>query len=400
MTTSLRIPHVSGKVEGMLVDFIDQLRRRRVLFLPYTSAALIKDVCVFRQICGSHCVAEKTLEVLRQVVSSAKWPTVQVLIDLIKLIGKRFQDAQPIELAVGNTVRRVLHAIREDCLPAAKTQQPAERLVSLDHAPHSSIFNLFSEPDADSNIVDYSKIKSVDKKGLFVEAINELLEEMKSLHDSIAAQSLGHIHSNEIILTCGQSTTVERFFLDAAKKRTFQVIVVESAPSYSGHQLAATLAKAGIETTVIPDAAVFAVMSRVNKVILGAHAVLANGGTITVSGAANIATAAKHYSTPLVVLTGLYKLTPQHPFDLDAFNMLIAPAAIASYASDIAGQVDVINPYYDYIDPDMVSLLLTNEGSFTSSFVYRLLIESYHPDDTVLEPRPGAFDKFYAEIRQ
>lgn len=36
--------------------------------------------------------------------------------------------------------------------------------------------------------------------------------------------------------------------------------------------MALELSKAGIEATVIPDSAVFAVMSRVNKVILGTHA--------------------------------------------------------------------------------------------------------------------------------
>lgn len=33
-----------------------------------------------------------------------------------------------------------------------------------------------------------------------------------------------------------------------------------------GHEMAVNLAKAGIETTVMTDAAIFAVMSRVNKV--------------------------------------------------------------------------------------------------------------------------------------
>lgn len=42
--------------------------------------------------------------------------------------------------------------------------------------------------------------------------------------------------------------------------------------SYQGQEMALELSKAGIETTVIPDSAVFAVMSRVNKVILGTHA--------------------------------------------------------------------------------------------------------------------------------
>ena len=45
-----------------------------------------------------------------------------------------------------------------------------------------------------------------------------------------------------------------------------------------GQEFAVSLAKAGVETTVINDSAVFAIMSRVNKVIIGTHTVMANGG--------------------------------------------------------------------------------------------------------------------------
>lgn len=50
--------------------------------------------------------------------------------------------------------------------------------------------------------------------------------------DNIAAQASEHIHANEIILTIGKSTTVEKFLKSAAKSRKFQVIVVEGAPQY------------------------------------------------------------------------------------------------------------------------------------------------------------------------
>ena len=52
----------------------------------------------------------------------------------------------------------------------------------------------------------------------------------------------------------------------AARKRKFAVIVAESAPSYQGQQLARNLGLSGIETTLITDSAIFAIMSRVNKV--------------------------------------------------------------------------------------------------------------------------------------
>ena len=57
-----------------------------------------------------------------------------------------------------------------------------------------------------------------------------------------------------------------------------QVIVAEASPFFGGHDLAASLAKSKIQTTVITDSAIFAVMSRVNKVIVGTHSIMADGG--------------------------------------------------------------------------------------------------------------------------
>ena len=79
-------------------------------------------------------------------------------------------------------------------------------------------------------------------------------------------QALEHIHANEVILTVGRSKTVEAFLKNAAKERKFQVIVAECGPYYQGQAMAASLAKAKIQTTVITDSAIFAIMSRVNKV--------------------------------------------------------------------------------------------------------------------------------------
>lgn len=143
--------------------------------------------------------------------------------------------------------------------------------------------------------------------------------------DNIASQASEHIHSNEIILTVGKSNTVEKFLKEAAKTRKYQVIVVESAPEYQviiyyqikyvivsiffqGHTLACSLAKSNIQTIVIPDSAVFAMMSRVNKVIIGTHTVMANGGLRAASGINTVALAAKHYSVPVSITLVTYNL--------------------------------------------------------------------------------------------
>lgn len=99
-----------------------------------------------------------------------------------------------------------------------------------------------------------------------------------------------------MILTLGHSRSVEGFLKSAAKQRKFEVVIAECAPACRGHTLAASLAKSKIETTIISDAAIFAMMSRVNKVIIGTHSVLANGGLRAAAGALTVALAAKHYS--------------------------------------------------------------------------------------------------------
>ena len=97
--------------------------------------------------------------------------------------------------------------------------------------------------------------------------------------------------------------------------------------------MAKSLVNMGIETTIIPDSAVFAVMSRVSKVILSAHAVKANGGMIAISNSLVVTTAAKHYSTPVVVCSGLYKLSPLYPYDIDAFTHYVNPDPVFEFSS-------------------------------------------------------------------
>lgn len=96
--------------------------------------------------------------------------------------------------------------------------------------------------------------------------------ELQNAYVSIADQARQHVHANEIIMTFGKSKAVEEFLKKAAKKRKFEVIVVESGPLYSGQETANVLSASNIETTLITDSAIFAIMARVNKVIVGTHA--------------------------------------------------------------------------------------------------------------------------------
>ncbi|KAG0170174.1 Translation initiation factor eIF-2B subunit beta [Apophysomyces sp. BC1034] len=378
-----------------------------------------------RQVIGSYEVAEETAIILRQAVSTTRWKDVDILLDMITEIGGRLAAAQPKELAVGNIVRRVLKVIREvardeletddmierenrddsgddDAFSSFEDDEPANaknlsttssQVGSVGERQHvtaqSSMFRLLADVsvrnDEPTSEVPEKK-SSYNLKPLIIQEINEeIIKDLKSVYEGISDQAVDYIHANEVIMTIGKSRTVEKFLRRAAEKRKFQVIVAETSPTYQGHEMAAALSKAGIDTTVIVDSAIFAAMPRVNKVVLGSHAVLANGGLVAVTGSHLLAAAAKHHSTPVLVCTALYKLSPLFAYDADTFNVTVAPNSVLDFQQGpIIDKVTVSNPYYDYVAPELVSLFVHNLGSAPPTYVYRLINDNYDPEDTTL----------------
>jgi hypothetical protein len=89
--------------------------------------------------------------------------------------------------------------------------------------------------------------------------------------------------------------------------------------------------------------------------------VVANGGLISLTGTHMLAQAAKKHSVPLVVCTGLYKLCPLYPHDQDTFNELMSPNEILKFEDvDTVEYVNVKNPAWDYIPPELIGLYVTN----------------------------------------
>jgi translation initiation factor eIF-2B subunit beta len=246
-----------------------------------------------------------------------------------------------------------------------------------------SALSMFAMEEVDEVENDYSEPYNIKQPVL--EAIRTFIDDLAELHASISQQALDHIHEHEVVLTFGRSKTVLEFLKAASRKRTFSVIVAESAPSFEGRHTAMLLSKEGIKTTVVTDSAVFALMSRVNKVIIGVRAVLANGGLLAHSGAYLIAMAAKAHHVPLVVLSGLYKFTPLYPSeDQDTFADMGPPNRVLPFGeTDMGHEGDVLvkNPSYDYVPPTHVSLFISNQGGIMPPYIYQILAEFYHPDD-------------------
>jgi len=327
----------------------------------------------------------------------------QKMLEEIRAIGRKLIAASPSELVVGNIVRRILFIVREEYAtlsqgnkedgPHHDEEEQGGQSMLLRTVP--SLANMLAQDlgkaagsELSGATDSWTETVPSNFKQTVCLQIKELVDEIESIKEQIADQAMEHIHANEVILTCGMSKTVEYFLREVASRgRKFEVVVSENAPDLEGHSMALRLAKAGISTTVITDAAIFAIMARVNKVIVGCSAVLANGGVMSTTGMHTVALAARHHSVPFVVCTGMYKLSPVFPHDQYSFNELKSPAQVVTVGSEDAAagrEVRVLNPSSDYIPPELVSLFITNAGGHNPSYIYRLLAEYYSMADRVL----------------
>ncbi|KAI0317580.1 eukaryotic translation initiation factor 2B beta subunit [Amylostereum chailletii] len=348
-----------------------------------------------RQVVGSRAAALETVNLLRQVISRSRFQNIAQLVDIIRVVGRRLVDAQPKEHAAGNTVRRLLHTLREEYANASKGPVAATRRsfsianFVLQGQPRKQV----TAPKTDSATL---VLKENDKddpdsfartlKPVLMEAIQYIEDEIETVYDTIGKSAKDHIHSDEIILTIGKSKTVEMYLKYAAHYYKFTVIVAETGPSYGGHDMARSLSALGISTFLVPDSSIYALMSRVNKVIIGAHAVLANGGMFAVTGSLLAATAARAHSTPVVVCAGQFKLTPLWNLyhEYGALDFADPNSVLGFDEGELVDKVDVVNPYYDYVRPELVDVYVTNDGDHPPPSIYRLIKESYDDEDNEL----------------
>ncbi|XP_067641460.1 translation initiation factor eIF2B subunit beta [Eurosta solidaginis] len=337
---------------------------------------LIHDVKV-RKLEGSYNITVKTLQLFKKIINGQGWANAEELMNIVRTQGHILQSAMPQEIVTANIARRMLKLIREEFdLLKAKVHQFIDDQASM------SLHKLVTQTSNDVSI-DYTEPKQGLREAL-LDHLQEMEIELETSSENICAQAEEHIHSSEVILTLGHSRSVENFLKRAVKKRQFlTIIIAECAPDCRGHNLAASLSSGNIEIIVIPDSAIFAMMSRVNKVIIGTHCVLANGGLRAACGSYTVALAAKHYSVPVIVLSPMYKLSPVHlySYEQDAFNLVGCAGDVIDYDSIASHSAKVYSPIFDYVPPELVTLFISNIGGHAPSYVYRLLTELYNPED-------------------
>lgn len=188
-------------------------------------------------------IAVRTVEILKTMIGSTRWRTPAQLIALLRGLGKELHSAGGFrEPAIGNVVRRIIAAVREEVMngaapddqdgmiasskPRSKNDRSLESMLWAlpQHVKPSRGKTLQQErrqrSESMNEYVEASDLpppffqSRPDLKQSVMEAITEFNSDLEDLHKNINDQATNHIHAGEIILTYGRSKTVEMVSCD------------------------------------------------------------------------------------------------------------------------------------------------------------------------------------------
>uniref|UniRef100_F7EI53 Translation initiation factor eIF2B subunit delta n=1 Tax=Monodelphis domestica TaxID=13616 RepID=F7EI53_MONDO len=186
------------------------------------------------------------------------------------------------------------------------------------------------------------------------------------------------ISNGDVILVYGCSSLVSFILREAwANGRRFRVVVVDSRPRLEGRRTLHCLVRAGVPASYLMIPAASYVLPEVSKVLLGAHALLANGSVMSRVGTAQLALVARAYNVPVLVCCETYKFCERVQTDAFVSNELDDPDDLLCERGDRIvldnwqkhESLRLLNLVYDVTPPELVDLVITELGMIPCSSV-------------------------------
>ena len=260
---------------------------------------------------GASQLARQAAEVLKSDAERSLADTVEQFLLEQKAVGERLMSVRPVMAPVFNIVSRLLNTI------AGKATE-----VDLGSIKR---FTISTADEAVSNSL---------------RAIAQIAEYGSEL-----------IADGDKIMTHSYSSTVMAVLKAAfAKHKNVEVITTRSGPGGTGETIARELGLYGIPVTFIDDAAMGLYLSTVNKVVVGADRVCADGKVVNDIGTYQLALAAKTAGIPFYVFCETLKFDPRlrgDEVDLEEKE---------------PSEVRVKNPNFDITPLELITGIVTENG--------------------------------------
>lgn len=321
-----------------------------------------------KEMFNSHELAKETIQLIRSIIKEARsnLQCEEFIIQITERLMRNFPNEATIK-NVCSQIKVKLDEVKAEFQPKMKRSQSARGFLEI-----------FS-PQLNNDLTDDFVDDEHGMKQEMIEIIDAFRAELDESYKGISKKADEFLHNKDIILTVGNSESVINFLKEAHCNLT--VIVPERAPEFDGLDMANKLRKhKHLKVIVIPDSAVFAVIPKVDTVILSARSVFANGGIISYSLTHSVALAAKRYSKPVIALYWEMKLASEMYHPGETYTTLRQPSQIADENAMDQTNTTVINPEGDYIPPELITLMKNETKSHIPTDVFSLVQQNYFID--------------------
>jgi len=195
-------------------------------------------------------------------------------------------------------------------------------------------------------------------------AAKEFIENTKTAVQRIGEIGARRIKDGDVLLThCNSSAAISVMKTAWNQGKKIEAIVTETRPRFQGRLTAKELAAAGIPVTMILDDAVRYYMQDVEKVVVGADAITANGALVNKIGTSMVALAAHEAKVKVFVAAESYKFSPETMIgELVTIEERDSSEVISNMDLQKIGQIKVRNPAFDLTPPEYIDLIITERG--------------------------------------
>lgn len=227
------------------------------------------------------------------------------------------------------------------------------------------------------DLEDLSKSKSIKElKEYIISRAEDFINRSKEAKQKIGEMGSRRISEGDTIMThCNSSNALSVIKTAYEKGKDIEVIATEARPRHQGYITARELSEADIPVTLIVDSAARFYMKKIDKVIVGADSIAANGAVVNKIGTSQIALAAHEARVVTFVAAESYKF---HPSTLVGELIEIEerdPSEIID-PEKLPG-VKIKNPAFDVTPAEYVDLIITERGIIPPEAAYEILQEKF-----------------------
>ncbi|MCQ1536260.1 ribose 1,5-bisphosphate isomerase [Methanosarcina sp. KYL-1] len=298
----------------------------------------------------------------------------------MKKVQETAEKIRTMEIrGAGRIAKAAAEAIRDYTagLEAASMEDFSARIREVSDLLISTRPTAVSLPNAVKLSSRYSSGNVEEARQEILENASRFIERADKALERIGKMGARRIQDGDVIMThCNSHAALSIITTAFEEGKDISVFATESRPRRQGLLTIRHLNGFGIPTTLIVDSAVRYYMKEVDKVIVGADAIAANGALVNKVGTSQLALAAHEARKSFMVAAETYKFSPStivgNPIEIE--ERAAEEVIDLSILADLP-YVKVKNPAFDFTPAEYIDMIITDVGIIPPAMAYTIIKE-------------------------